>query len=82
MRASSPRALFSTAGKRRVAVHRGLKTSTPLLQAQPRFDYEDLGKVYTTDDLQGIPAEEILAETGTYKDTKMRHFTGPYSHIF
>ena len=31
---------------------------------------------HIAEDLQGISASEILAESGTRKDAQMRHFTG------
>lgn len=31
---------------------------------------------HTVEDLHGMSAAEILAETGTRADTKLRHFTG------
>jgi len=37
---------------------------------KPSFDY------HTVEDLQGMTAQEILAESGTRQDEKMRHFTG------
>ncbi|KAF5361258.1 hypothetical protein D9758_010303 [Tetrapyrgos nigripes] len=48
---------------------------TPQDTAQTRgaknvFDY------HTVEDLQGMHASQILAETGTRADAKMRHFTG------
>jgi NADH dehydrogenase (ubiquinone) Fe-S protein 2 len=33
---------------------------------------------HTVEDLHGMTAAEILAETGTRKDSKMRHFTGMF----
>lgn len=37
---------------------------------KPSFDY------HTVEDFQGMTAQEILAESGTRQDEKMRHFTG------
>lgn len=31
---------------------------------------------HTVEDLHGMPAVDVLSETGTRKDTSMRHFTG------
>jgi NADH dehydrogenase (ubiquinone) Fe-S protein 2 len=36
---------------------------------------------HTVEDLHGMSAVDILAETGTSKDTAMRHFTGGYHTI-
>ena len=33
---------------------------------------------HTVEDLHGMSAIDILSETGTRKDTSMRHFTGVY----
>ena len=33
---------------------------------------------HTVEDLQGMHAADILAETGTRKDAQMRHFTGKF----
>jgi NADH dehydrogenase (ubiquinone) Fe-S protein 2 len=37
---------------------------------------------HTVEDLHGMSAAEILAETGTRADTKLRHFTGAFSCVF
>ena len=38
---------------------------------------------HIAEDLQGVSASEILAESGTRKDAQMRHFTGEgYGHFF
>ena len=36
------------------------------------------GKRHIAEDLGGVSASEILAETGTRKDAQMRHFTGDF----
>ncbi|TFY68601.1 hypothetical protein EVJ58_g919 [Rhodofomes roseus] len=58
-------------------------SNTAVLQAQPHADpsvSETRGArtvfdTHTVEDLQGLPAADILAETGTRKDAQMRHFT-------
>ena len=37
---------------------------------------------HTVEDLHGMSASEILAETGTRADTKLRHFTGAFCDFF
>lgn len=44
--------------------------SAQTLGAKNVFDY------HTVEDLQGMHASQILAETGSRADAKMRHFTG------
>lgn len=43
-----------------------------------RFEQETRSRLdyHTVEDLQGMPAHEILPEPGTKEDAKMRHFTG------
>lgn len=40
----------------------------------------NLYQTHTVEDLQGMSAAEILKETGTRADAKLRHFTG--EHFF
>jgi NADH dehydrogenase (ubiquinone) Fe-S protein 2 len=39
-------------------------------------------KRHIAEDLQGVSASEILAESGTRKDAQMRHFTGERDMVF
>lgn len=39
-------------------------------------------ETHTVEDLHGMSAAEILAETGTRADTKLRHFTGAFVSSF
>jgi NADH dehydrogenase (ubiquinone) Fe-S protein 2 len=63
-------------------------TSSALAQVAPQGpttatgDSKNEFKKHIAEDLQGIPASEILAESGTRKDAQMRHFTGEDSVIF
>lgn len=73
-------------------VGRGLRTSAVLQQAEPVHASasaerranppseagrpKNLMDVHTVEDLQGMSAKELLAESGTRKDAQMRHFTG------
>lgn len=63
---------------------RNISASTSALQAEPAetsthvqaknaFDY------HTVEDLQGMTASQLLAETGSRQEAKMRHFTGESS---
>ncbi len=49
------------------------ETSTTQAQAKNAFDY------HTVEDLQGMTASQLLAETGSRQEAKMRHFTGESS---
>lgn len=60
---------------------RHISSTTPALvqsQADPSASAQTRGATHTVEDLQGIHASEILAETGTRKDAQMRHFTGEF----
>jgi NADH dehydrogenase (ubiquinone) Fe-S protein 2 len=58
-------------------------TSSVLTQAAPQQDPsattrggKNAFNRHIAEDLQGVSASEILAESGTRKDAQMRHFTG------
>jgi len=68
---------------------RSTRTSTSLRSSQHSFFTSNVRKFeqkiqhdkssfdyHTVEDLQGMTAQEILAESGTRQDEKMRHFTG------
>jgi NADH dehydrogenase (ubiquinone) Fe-S protein 2 len=58
-------------------------TSSVLAQAAPQGPTATTGdggrnvfNKHIAEDLQGVSASEVLAESGTRKDAQMRHFTG------
>lgn len=57
-------------------------TATSRAEPQPGADTaqtqgaKNIFNTHTVEDLHGMHATEILAETGTRADAKMRHFTG------
>jgi NADH dehydrogenase (ubiquinone) Fe-S protein 2 len=56
-------------------------TSSVLAQAAPQGQTATPGgknaySRHIAEELQGVTASEILAESGTRKDAQMRHFTG------
>jgi NADH dehydrogenase (ubiquinone) Fe-S protein 2 len=57
-------------------------TTSVLAQAAPQGPSattrsgKDAFNRHIAEDLQGVSASEILAESGTRKDAQMRHFTG------
>jgi NADH dehydrogenase (ubiquinone) Fe-S protein 2 len=57
-------------------------TSSVLAQAAPQgqtattLGSKNTFNKHIAEDLQGVSASEILAESGTRKDAQMRHFTG------
>lgn len=62
-------------------------SNTASLQAEPASDpsagarstgAKNVFDTHTVEDLHGMHASEILAETGTRKDAQMRHFTGMF----
>ncbi|KAI0783340.1 NADH-ubiquinone oxidoreductase [Abortiporus biennis] len=64
-------------------------SNTALLQAQPATEpsagarstgAKNVFDSHTVEDLQGMHVADILAETGTRRDTQMRHFTGNPQH--
>jgi NADH dehydrogenase (ubiquinone) Fe-S protein 2 len=63
-------------------------TSSVLAQVAPQGpttatrDTKNEFKRHIAEDLQGISASDVLAESGTRKDAQMRHFTGEDSIIF
>lgn len=68
-----------------LASRRHLSSTPAALQAEPVVDskaapqtagVKNLLNTHTVEDLQGLHASDILAETGTRKDAQMRHFTG------
>lgn len=67
-----------------LASRRHLSSTPAALQAEPVVDskaapqtagVKNLLNTHTVEDLQGLHASDILAETGTRKDAQMRHFT-------
>ena len=64
--------------------HRNFSTSPSVLQAEPETTgaRTSTGKsvfdTHIVEDLHGMHASEILAESGTRKDAQMRHFTGEF----
>ena len=50
----------------------------PSASAQTR-GVKNVFDTHTVEDLQGMHAADILAETGTRKDAQMRHFTGEFA---
>lgn len=60
------------------SARRPLSGSAALLQAEhaPRTSGRDVFDTHVVEDLHGVPATEILVETGTRRDAQMRHFTG------
>ena len=76
---------LATAPSRTVLPRRSLSGTAALLQAEPVTDPKAAAQtagvknfldLHTVEDLHGIHASEILAETGTRKHSQMRHFTG------
>lgn len=60
-------------------------TSSVLAQAAPQSQTTGGKNAYNrhiAEELQGVTASEILAESGTRKDAQMRHFTGEGYGIF
>ena len=61
-------------------------TSSVLAQAAPQGPSattpggNNVFNRHIAEDLQGVSASEILAESGTRKDAQMRHFTGEGNH--
>lgn len=57
-------------------LQRSIATSSARQVEQTTQDVKTSFDYHTVEDLQGMSAHEILAETGTRDETKMRHFTG------
>ena len=75
---------IATAPTRHILPRRTLSSTAALLQAEHVNNTQASGpksglELYTVEDLHGMHASEILAETGTRKDAQMRHFTGMLS---
>ena len=66
-----------------LAPRRCISTSSSLhQQTESRGAYTPEGKhvfdTHTVEDLHGMAAKDILAETGSRKESQMRHFTGKF----
>lgn len=55
-------------------------SSTAQAQAEPVTSQsgKPVHETHTVEDLHGMSASDILAETGTRRDAQMRHFTGEF----
>lgn len=89
--------VHTTKSCRSATVGRGLRTSAVLQQAEPVHASasaerkgnpppetglpRNLLDVHTVEDLQGMSAADLLAESGTRKDAQMRHFTGTSAEV-
>ena len=51
-------------------------------EVQPTNGARNPFETHTVEDLHGMSAAEILAETGTRADAKLRHFTGMFVSLF
>jgi hypothetical protein len=73
---SSRASLSSRLLQRGFATSRAQRLEQRTQDTKTSFDY------HVVEDLQGMSAQEILAEPGTREDAKMRHFTGMYILTF
>jgi hypothetical protein len=62
--------------KRNVSVTAARFQASSLDESTPKRVGHDVFDTHIVEDLQGMSAHEILAEKGTRKESKMRHFTG------
>jgi len=75
------RRLLQTASR---FIQRNISTSGVRCNANPTEEstanraVQNVFDTHIVEDLHGMTAAEILAETGTRKDSKMRHFTGVF----
>ena len=83
---SSPSSIGSTVS-RLSGLRRGFHSAPARQQAQPVPVLEHESNIkspfeyHTVEDLQGLTAKEILAESGSAKDAQIRHFTGKFGYI-
>lgn len=83
--ARAPRLSAPSSASSSLLSSRHLSSTPTVLQAEPASDpsagaqtrgAKSVFDTHTVEDLQGMRAMDILAETGTRRDAQMRHFTG------
>lgn len=62
--------------RRHISSTSSLHAGPSVQQSVPTEGGKNVFNTHTVEDLHGMSAAEILAETGTRADAKMRHFTG------
>jgi NADH dehydrogenase (ubiquinone) Fe-S protein 2 len=62
--------------RRHLSSTSSLQAGPSVQQSVPSEGAKNVFDTHTVEDLHGMSAAEILAETGTRADAKMRHFTG------
>lgn len=77
---SSSSSLLSTAAARRHLSGSAVAQAEPAAAAQTA-GAKNVFDTHTVEDLHGMHATEILAETGTRRDAQLRHFTGEYAVV-
>lgn len=76
------RCLFSSASSVLAQAAPQSESTTTTATPAPTPGGKNASKRHIAEDLQGVSASEILAESGTRKDAQMRHFTGEGYRVF
>lgn len=66
--------------KRSLASTSALRQLSPAQKGAQTTGAKNIFDTHTVEDLQGMHASDILAETGSRKEAKIRHFTGTSPH--
>ena len=73
---SGPSSLLSAVAARRHLSRSAVAQAEPAVSPGTTRGGKNVFETHTVEDLHGMHASEILAETGTRPETQLRHFTG------